>query len=85
MNVIILSNHSVKLIADEIFPGHVYCIGECGGAMEEAKCPECNATIGGKNHALHQGNAVATEMDGARHAAWSEHANLNNYDIDLLG
>ncbi|KAK2142651.1 hypothetical protein LSH36_929g00077, partial [Paralvinella palmiformis] len=65
--------------------GHVYCIGECGGAMEEAKCPECNATIGGKNHALHQGNAVATEMDGARHAAWSEHANLNNYDIDLLG
>ena len=27
--------------------GHYYCIGECGGAMQEAKCPECGATIGG--------------------------------------
>ena len=26
--------------------GHVYCIGECGGAMEESKCPECKEKIG---------------------------------------
>ena len=26
--------------------GHVYAIGECGGAMEESKCPECKEVIG---------------------------------------
>ena len=61
--------------------GHVYAIGECGGAMEESRCPECNAVIGGTRHRLVEGNAVATEMDGARHAAWSEQANLENYVI----
>ncbi|KAI4900627.1 hypothetical protein NFI96_021503, partial [Prochilodus magdalenae] len=60
--------------------GHVYAIGDCGGAMESRRCPECNETIGGANHALAQGNSVATEMDGARHAAWSEGANLQNFD-----
>ena len=27
--------------------GHLFVIGECGGAMEEAKCNECGAKIGG--------------------------------------
>uniref|UniRef100_A0A8C2BR21 Zinc finger, NFX1-type containing 1 n=1 Tax=Cyprinus carpio TaxID=7962 RepID=A0A8C2BR21_CYPCA len=61
--------------------GHVYAIGECGGAMEQSKCPECDAAIGGTNHNLIQGNAVATEMDGAEHAAWSDAANLANFDL----
>ena len=26
--------------------GHYYCIGECGDAMQEVKCPECGAKIG---------------------------------------
>lgn len=26
--------------------GHLYAIGECGGAMETAKCNECGAAIG---------------------------------------
>lgn len=26
--------------------GHYYSIGECGGAMETAKCNECGAAIG---------------------------------------
>ncbi len=43
--------------------------------MEESKCPECGAKIGGQNHGLNSGNAVAGEMDGARFAAWSEEAN----------
>ncbi|XP_072540909.1 NFX1-type zinc finger-containing protein 1 [Salminus brasiliensis] len=60
--------------------GHVYAIGDCGGAMVSRKCPNCNATIGGANHTLTAGNAVATEMDGAQHAAWSEAANLQNFD-----
>lgn len=62
--------------------GHVYAIGECGGAMEKTKCPECHAEIGGSNHALTQGNAVASEMDGAQHPAWSDAANMANFDLD---
>ncbi|KAG1963351.1 NFX1-type zinc finger-containing protein 1 [Pimephales promelas] len=61
--------------------GHVYAIGECGGAMEQSKCPECNADIGGTNHTLLQGNDVASEMDGAQHAAWSDAANMGNYNL----
>uniref|UniRef100_A0A8C9W6D5 Zinc finger NFX1-type containing 1 n=1 Tax=Scleropages formosus TaxID=113540 RepID=A0A8C9W6D5_SCLFO len=64
--------------------GHVYAIGDCGGAMESRKCPECPATIGGANHTLSTGNAVASEMDGAQHAAWSDAANLLNYDLNRL-
>ncbi|GLH02045.1 Regulator of nonsense transcripts 1 homolog [Gryllus bimaculatus] len=49
--------------------GHIYCIGECGGAMEVAKCPECGEAIGGSNHHLLSSNRLASEMDGAqRHA-----------------
>lgn len=61
--------------------GHIYAIGECGGAMEEAECPECSEKIGGERHRLREDNAVASEMDGATHAAWSEQANMGNYEI----
>ena len=61
--------------------GHVYAIGECGGAMERSRCNECGAVIGGANHRLEEGNDLAPEMDGARHAAWSEQANLQNYNL----
>ncbi|XP_028854674.1 NFX1-type zinc finger-containing protein 1 [Denticeps clupeoides] len=60
---------------------HVYVITECGGAMESRKCPECNVTIGGANHQLAEGNRVASEMDGAQHAAWSNAANMQNYNL----
>ncbi|XP_056405645.1 NFX1-type zinc finger-containing protein 1 [Hyla sarda] len=61
--------------------GHVYCITECGGAMERSTCPECNAPIGGVSHTLESSNRLAPEMDGAAHAAWSETANnLLNFD-----
>lgn len=60
--------------------GHVYVIGECGGAMESRKCPDCDAVIGGGSHRLASGNQVASEMDGAQHAAWSEHNNLLNFE-----
>lgn len=62
------------------FSGHVYAIGDCGGATEESVCPECKSTIGGSSHRLREDNAVATEMDGATHPAWSEQAHLENYD-----
>ncbi|ETV94325.1 hypothetical protein, variant [Aphanomyces invadans] len=39
--------------------GHPYVITECGGAMEEASCPECGAVIGGTSHRLHATNTSA--------------------------
>lgn len=60
--------------------GHPYAIGECGGAMQQARCP-CGATIGGANHALAAGNTHAA-VDGSRHAAWSDAANMANYQLD---
>ena len=38
--------------------------------MEEANCPECGARIGGQRHTLRADNQLASEMDGAQHAAW---------------
>lgn len=35
--------------------GHQFVITECGGAMEEAYCPECNAPIGGRDHSTVDG------------------------------
>ena len=64
--------------------GHIYAIGECGGAMERGICPECKEVIGGGNHALAEGNQFAPEMDGASHPAWSNQVNLENYDQEEL-
>ncbi|XP_046846173.1 NFX1-type zinc finger-containing protein 1-like [Xenia sp. Carnegie-2017] len=60
----------------------IYAIGECGGAMEESKCPDCGATIGGQQHRLADNNELAPEMDGATHPAWSDRANMANYQLD---
>lgn len=54
---------------------HVYCITECGGATQRSQCPECKQEIGGTNHTLLPTNRVATEMDGAQNAAWSDAGN----------
>ncbi|TBU41804.1 hypothetical protein BD309DRAFT_964525 [Dichomitus squalens] len=43
--------------------GHTFVITECGGAMEESKCPECNAPIGGSSHRLTTSNTRATEFE----------------------
>ena len=64
--------------------GHFYCIGDCGGAMEEANCPACGARIGGQQHRLRGDNRLASEMDGAQYSAWSELANLANFDREQL-
>jgi hypothetical protein len=39
--------------------GHIYVIGDCGGAVMTARCHECGATIGGTGHALAEGNVPA--------------------------
>lgn len=61
--------------------GHIYAVGDCGGPMEKSKCNECGATIGGQSHQLVANNSLAGEMDGAAFPAWSEAANLANYDL----
>ncbi|CAG0919616.1 unnamed protein product [Notodromas monacha] len=62
--------------------GHIYAIGDCGGAMVESQCPECHERIGGRNHSLIATNRVATEMDGSRHPAWSNaYNNMANFEL----
>ncbi|KAG8519603.1 NFX1-type zinc finger-containing protein 1 [Galemys pyrenaicus] len=55
--------------------GHIYAISECGGAVMRGTCPDCKEVIGGINHTLETSNQLASEMDGAQHAAWSDTAN----------
>ncbi|KAF8265013.1 hypothetical protein EI94DRAFT_400563 [Lactarius quietus] len=43
--------------------GHTFVIGDCGGAMQEARCPECNAPIGGSHDRLPQSNTRAMEFE----------------------
>ncbi|GIQ82514.1 hypothetical protein KIPB_003668 [Kipferlia bialata] len=50
--------------------GFIYFIGDCGGATEQANCPECGLTLGGRGHALTEGNAVTADMDGSTESAW---------------
>ena len=61
--------------------GHIYCITECGGAMEEGRCPEYGSAIGGMNHRPRDDNRLARDMDGARYAAFSDMANIHNFDL----
>ncbi|KAL8365909.1 hypothetical protein RB595_004608 [Gaeumannomyces hyphopodioides] len=43
--------------------GHTFAIGECGMPMERARCPECQAPVGGQNHTLVEGVSRDTEME----------------------
>ncbi|KAJ5670146.1 uncharacterized protein N7477_005509 [Penicillium maclennaniae] len=43
--------------------GHPFAIGECGMPMEQARCPECGARIGGQNHTAVEGVSRAREME----------------------
>lgn len=43
--------------------GHPFTIGECGRAMEEALCPQCNAPIGGQNHQSAAGVQQAGDIE----------------------
>ncbi|XP_065226654.1 NFX1-type zinc finger-containing protein 1-like [Planococcus citri] len=62
--------------------GHYYCITECGGAMQESKCPECGEKIGGTEHRYVETARVASDMDGATRPAWSSGADIRNFHFD---
>ncbi|KAH6608798.1 hypothetical protein Trco_002144, partial [Trichoderma cornu-damae] len=42
---------------------HPFTIGECGMPMEEARCPECGARIGGQHHQPVEGMRRAVEIE----------------------
>jgi hypothetical protein len=52
--------------------GHIYVIGDCGGAMQVGQCNECGERIGGSSHRLLPSNRLAPEMDGATRPAWPQ-------------
>lgn len=43
--------------------GHPFAIGECGMPMEEARCPECGARVGGRGHRAVEGVTRAMNME----------------------
>lgn len=43
--------------------GHPFAVGECGMPMEEARCPACNAPIGGRSHEPAAGVQRAEEIE----------------------
>ena len=51
--------------------GHIYAIGECGGAMVKSKCPDCGREIGGERHTLTEGNNHVGWIDGSRRPAYN--------------
>jgi hypothetical protein len=51
--------------------GHPYVIGECGGATQQSRCPECRETIGGGGHQLVASNRHAGNFDGSTMGAYN--------------
>ncbi|GAA5798465.1 hypothetical protein HPULCUR_003869 [Helicostylum pulchrum] len=49
---------------------HPYFVGDCGGATEISKCPECDAPIGGTDHRVAESNRFYGEFDGSDSPAW---------------
>lgn len=49
--------------------GHPFTVGECGMPMEEARCPECGAPVGGQNHMNAEGVRRAEEMEALARGA----------------
>ncbi|KAK6082199.1 nf-x1 finger and helicase domain [Seiridium cupressi] len=43
--------------------GHPFTVGECGMPMQQARCPECNRPVGGRNHQAAAGVRHATEIE----------------------
>jgi hypothetical protein len=43
--------------------GHPFTVGECGMPMQTARCPQCDAPIGGQNHAPAAGVVNAEDIE----------------------
>ncbi|KAI8381418.1 P-loop containing nucleoside triphosphate hydrolase protein [Radiomyces spectabilis] len=49
---------------------HPYFIGDCGGATEISRCPQCDVLIGGVDHKVVESNRFYGEFDGCDKPAW---------------
>jgi hypothetical protein len=54
--------------------GHLYLIGDCGGAMVRSSCPDCGAVVGGGDHRLAAGNANVPSMAAVVETAMAANA-----------
>ena len=56
---------SLRVLQDVGFPADIaqFTIGECGMPMQNARCPECSAPVGGQNHTSAAGVTPATDLD----------------------
>ncbi|KAJ2931227.1 hypothetical protein H1R20_g5802, partial [Candolleomyces eurysporus] len=43
--------------------GHTFVIGDCGGARQVSRCPECGEAIGGQNYVLSAANTRAEDYE----------------------
>lgn len=43
--------------------GHPFTVGECGGPMQQAQCPQCGAPIGGQHHQAAEGVTRADDLE----------------------
>lgn len=50
--------------------GHLYVIGDCGGAQQASRCPVCGEGIGGTNYHIDKSNTHDTTIDGSAGPAW---------------
>lgn len=57
---------------------HPYFVGDCGGATEVSRCPECNAPIGGTQHRVIESNRFYGEFDGSKESAWPGQPSKNS-------
>ncbi|KAF3387285.1 NFX1-type zinc finger-containing protein 1 [Penicillium rolfsii] len=51
---------------------HPFTIGECGGAMQLASCPECGAPVGGQNHQAAEGVTRANDLEATLVVGFTE-------------
>ncbi|KAI9816466.1 MAG: hypothetical protein M1827_001598 [Pycnora praestabilis] len=42
---------------------HPFTVGECGMPMQQARCPQCGAPVGGQNHTAAQGVRPAADFE----------------------
>ncbi|KAI8522257.1 hypothetical protein Bbelb_020110 [Branchiostoma belcheri] len=62
-----LAEHEAQLLRwFQCVNGHPYAIGECGQPMEQSRCPDCGAAIGGINYRPVQGMQAARNNDTTR-------------------
>jgi len=65
--------------------GHTFLIGECRLPMQIGRCPECNAPIGGKHHAMLRNNKRCGDVKRNILGVGAKDASLDNLHIILNG